>query len=57
MQLPHGELPAPFLLAGMFAGDAVKPAFDAAGEQEIILVDGENPALHKDAVEKPGGQS
>ena len=50
MQLAHGELPAPFLLPGMFAGDAVKPAFDAAGKQEIILVDGQHPTLHQDAV-------
>ena len=41
VKLAHGELPAAFLLPGMFAGDAVEPAFDAAGEQEIVLVDGQ----------------
>ena len=45
-----------FLMAGMLAGHAIEPAFDAAGEQEVILVDGQHAALHDDALEQPVGE-
>ena len=56
VELTHGELPAELLVAGMFAGDAVEPAPDAAGEQKIVLVNGQNAAFHDDAVEQPVGE-
>src|ERR1700722_12174609 len=53
MELAHGELPAAFLLSGMFAGNAVEPTLNPACEQEIVFVDGQNAAFHENSVEQP----
>jgi hypothetical protein len=53
IQLPHGEHPACILMPGMFTCHPIQPTFDTAGEQKIILVDGQNTALHDDPLEQP----
>ncbi len=40
----------------MLAGHAVEPALDAAGQQEVVLVDGQHAAFQDDALEEPVGQ-
>ena len=42
VKLLEVELPAAGLVPAVFAHQAVEPALDAAGEVEIVRVDGEN---------------
>lgn len=50
------ERPAVGLMPGMFAGDAIQPAFDAAFQPEIGRVDGQDQRTVDDAVVEPFGQ-
>ena len=50
------EDPAMDLTAGVLAGDAVEPAFDPAGQPEIIGVDGQDQRAVDDAAIEPVGQ-
>ena len=56
MQVPELEAPPGGLTTGMFAGDAIEPALDAAGKPEVVRVDGEHEAAVDDALIEPFGQ-
>ena len=53
MEMRDLEQPAVRLVAGVFSGDAVQPALDAAGQPEIGRVDGEDERAVDDAVVEP----
>src|ERR1700675_318028 len=50
------EQPTLGLAAGMLAGDAIEPAFDAAGQPEVRGIDGEDERAIDDAAVEPIGQ-
>jgi hypothetical protein len=50
------EGPARRLTTGMFAGDAIEPALDAAGQPEIGGIDGQDERAVDDTAIEPVGQ-
>lgn len=57
MEMGNLEQPALRLVPGMFAGDAVEPAFDTTGQAKIGRVDGQDQRSIDNATIEPVGQN